>query len=172
MQRIELGLGSAGRLIDRGQGSERDPSRRPGELRAEDRIDDLAGVHRVEHRGVALPLPARLKSPAPSMKNGRFSEKKIGNRWLTSTWNASLSTWLKSGLTVASSVTVDERPHFTLRPRSPSLSAWPHSDGVARSWSRENVADGMISRVGRGAMSANADLRVLLEHPLARLEEI
>ena len=24
------------------------------------------------------PTPARLKSPAPSMKNGRFSEKKTG----------------------------------------------------------------------------------------------
>ena len=33
------------------------------------------------------------------MKNGRFSEKKTGKRWFTSTWNASLSTWLKSGLT-------------------------------------------------------------------------
>ena len=40
------------------------------------------------------------------MKNGRFSEKKSGKRWFTSTWNASLSTWLKSGLTVPSSVTV------------------------------------------------------------------
>ena len=34
------------------------------------------------------PVPAMLKRPMPSMKNGRFSEKKIGNRWLTWTWNA------------------------------------------------------------------------------------
>ena len=52
------------------------------------------------------------------MKNGRFSEKKTGKRWLTSTWNASLSTWLKSGLTVASSVIVDVSPN--LRADSPT----------------------------------------------------
>ncbi len=53
------------------------------------------------------------------MKNGRFSEKNVGKRWLTSTWNASLSTWLKSGLTVASSVTVEVMPYLPLRPTSP-----------------------------------------------------
>ena len=63
------------------------------------------------------------------MKNGRFSEKKIGKRWLTSTWNASLSTWLKSGLTVASRVTVDDSPHFTLTPRVAVVVGIPHSLG-------------------------------------------
>ena len=92
--------------------------------------------------------------PAPSMKNGRFSEKNTGNRWFTSTWNASLSTWLKSGFTVASSVTVEVRPHFALRPRSPVLSD-SHSDGVARSCAREYVAEGISSRVGRAARSVN-----------------
>ena len=57
--------------------------------------------------------------PEPSMKNGRFSEKNVGKRWFTSTWNASLSTWLKSGLTVASSVTVDVMPYLPLMPKSP-----------------------------------------------------
>ena len=50
------------------------------------------------------------------MKNGRFSEKNTGKRWLTSTCTASLSTWLKSGLSVASSVIVEVRPHLPLTP--------------------------------------------------------
>ena len=65
--------------------------------------------------------------PAPSMKNGRFSEKYTGKRWLTSTWKASLSTWLKSGFTVASSVIVDVRPHLALMPRSPVVVDVPQS---------------------------------------------
>jgi hypothetical protein len=56
---------------------------------------------------------------------------------LISTWNASLSTWLKSGLIVASSVMVDVRPHLALSPRSPSLSAPAQADGVSRSCARE-----------------------------------
>ena len=83
-------------------------------------------------RLLSLPCPASVKMPAPSMKNGRFSEKKTGKRWLTSTWNASLSTWLKSGLTVASTVTVDVRPYLPLMPKSPSSSAPFQPDGVAR----------------------------------------
>ena len=58
-----------------------------------------------------LPTPASLKMSDPCMKNGRFSEKKFGKRWFTSTWNASLSTWLKSGFTVASSVIVEREAH-------------------------------------------------------------
>ena len=56
------------------------------------------------------PAPASSNVPIPSMKNGRFSEKKRGNRWLTSTWKASLSTWLKSGLKVPSRATDELRP--------------------------------------------------------------
>ena len=59
------------------------------------------------------------------MKNGRFSAKNSGKRWLTSTWNASLSTWLKSGLTVPSMVAADVMPYFTDRPASGSESAGP-----------------------------------------------
>ena len=70
------------------------------------------------------------------MKKGRFSEKKFGKRWLTSTWNASLSTWLKSGLIVASSVTVEVIPYLPLRPRSPSSSAEAQRDGAARDCDR------------------------------------
>ena len=51
------------------------------------------------------------------MKNGRFSEKKTGKRWLTCTWNASLSTWLKSGLMVPSSVMLEVMPNLPLTPK-------------------------------------------------------
>ena len=95
--------------------------------------------------------------PAPSMKNGRFSEKYTGKRWLTSTWNASLSTWLKSGFTVASRVMVEVSPHLALRPTSPVLSS-PQSDGVSRSCAREYVAEGISSRVGRACRSEKASL--------------
>ena len=61
------------------------------------------------------------------MKNGRFSLKNTGKRWFTSTWKASLSTWLKSGLTVASSVIVDVMPYFTLAPKSPFVVGAPHA---------------------------------------------
>ena len=66
------------------------------------------------------------------MKNGRFSEKKIGKRWFTSTWNASLSTWLKSGFTVASSVIVGVRPSRLLNPMSPWLPVSFHAGPSVR----------------------------------------
>ena len=66
------------------------------------------------------------------MKKGRFSEKNSGKRWFTSTWKASLSTWLKSGLTVPSSVTEEVRPYLTERPASGSESAGAKAAGVAR----------------------------------------
>jgi hypothetical protein len=81
------------------------------------------------------------------MKNGRFSEKKRGYRWFTWTWNASLSTWLKSGLTVPSSVAWEVRPYFTVRPASGSESAGANAAGVARVSRREYVAEGVTSRV-------------------------
>ena len=70
------------------------------------------------------PVPAMLKRPMPSMKNGRFSEKNTGKRWFTCTWNESLSTWLKSGLIVPSSVIPDVMPSLPLMPR-PHLSSAP-----------------------------------------------
>ena len=79
------------------------------------------------------------------MKNGRFSLKKIGNRWLTSTSNASLSTWLKSGFTVASSVIVDVRPYFTLAPKSRFALGSRHARSVPRCWLRDIVALGITS---------------------------
>ena len=104
------------------------------------------------------------------MKNGRFSEKKIGNRWLTSTWKASLSTWLKSGLTVASSVIVDESPHFALMPKSPSASALPP---LARRdpllVAREHGGRNQLARRPRLEIR-EAELGMLLEHPRAWLE--
>ena len=65
---------------------------------------------------------------------------------------------------------MDERPHFTLRPRSPSLSAAPQSRGrrahlIAGERCRR---DDLARRPGRDVRER--DLRVLLEHPLARLE--
>ena len=77
----------------------------------------LARVDGGAHVAVAAAVPAMLKRPMPSMKNGRFSEKKIGKRWFTSTWNASLSTWLKSGLTVPSSVMPEVMPNLPLAPK-------------------------------------------------------
>jgi hypothetical protein len=81
---------------------------------------------------LSMALAASVKSPAPSMKNGRFSEKNTGNRWLTSTWNASLSTWLKSGLTVASSVIVEVSPILVLKPKSLVPSTDDHRSGASR----------------------------------------
>jgi len=54
----------------------------------------------------------------PPYRETREYVKKIGKRLFTSTSNASLSTWLKSGLIVASSVTVEVMPYFTLAPKS------------------------------------------------------
>src|SRR5882672_2471254 len=79
------------------------------------------------------------------MKYGRFSSKKTGNRWLTSTWNASLSTWLKSGLIVASSVMVDVSPYLTLAPKSPFDEAAPHDCAASLVWFVETVALGITS---------------------------
>ncbi len=61
---------------------------------------------RVEHRRVALPVAGELEDAGAFHEEGPLLGEEDGNRWLTSTWNASLSTWLKSGLTVASSVIV------------------------------------------------------------------
>ena len=66
------------------------------------------------------------------MKNGRFSEKNTGKRWLTWTWNASLSTWLKSGLIVPSSVMPDVIPSLPLAPKLYLSSAGPHVFAVSR----------------------------------------
>ena len=92
------------------------------------------------------PVPARLNSPSPSMKNGRFSLKKTGKRLLTSTSKASLSTWLKSGFMVASSVIVDVMPYFTLAPKSRlATGALPASAPAAATSLREKVALGITS---------------------------
>ena len=72
------------------------------------------------------PVPAMLKRPMPSMKNGRFSEKNTGKRWFTCTWKASLSTWLKSGLIVPSSVMPDVMPILPLAPMLNLSSAGVH----------------------------------------------
>ena len=103
------------------------------------------------------------------MKNGRFSEKKTGNRWFTSTWKASLSTWLKSGLTVASRVIVGDSPHFALMPKSLSASATSHSLGASRSWLR--VIRGRRNQLARRPRLEvrERELGVRLEHPRARL---
>jgi len=93
------------------------------------------------------PVPARLNRPNPSMKKGRFSLKKIGKRLLTSTSNASLSTWLKSGLIVASSVIVEVTPYFTLAPKSAFErgDSQPACPTGRKAW-RDTVLLGMTSR--------------------------
>jgi hypothetical protein len=80
------------------------------------------------------PVPAMLKRPMPSMKNGRFSEKNTGKRWFTWTWNASLSTWLKSGLMVPSSVMPEVMPNLPLAPKLYLSSAGAQRSLVSRAW--------------------------------------
>ena len=80
------------------------------------------------------PVPAMLNRPMPSMKNGRFSEKNTGKRWFTCTWNASLSTWLKSGLIVPSSVMPEVIPNLPLAPTLYLSSAAAQRSPEARSW--------------------------------------
>src|SRR5215207_9181098 len=92
------------------------------------------------------------------MKNGRFSEKKSGKRWLTSTWKASLSTWLKSGLIVASAVISEVTPYFTERPASGSESAGAYVSGVARDWRYEYVTLGASSRVSGRSRSRSTSV--------------
>ena len=80
------------------------------------------------------------------MKKGRFSLKKIGKRLLTSTSNASLSTWLKSGLMVASRVTVEVMPYLTLAPKSALRRDACHGWPATRVSLRDRVALGITSR--------------------------
>ena len=101
------------------------------------------------------------------MKNGRFSLKKTGKRWLTSTSNASLSTWLKSGLTVASSVTADVRPYFTLTPKSPRARVRFQLDAIRpRLIARERRARNHFEQAPRLKLVERDD-GIRLEHPLA-----
>ena len=83
------------------------------------------------------PTPASSNVPSPSMKKGRFSSKNSGKRWLTSTWNASDSTWLKSGLTVPSTVADEVTPYFADTPTSGSELAGPKPLWLARLSCRE-----------------------------------
>ena len=61
----------------------------------------------------------------------------MGKRWFTSTWNASLSTWLKSGFTVPSIVVEEVTPYLTETPTSGSESAGPNASGLTRVCCRE-----------------------------------
>src|SRR5439155_22033390 len=56
-----------------------------------------------------------------------------------------LSTWLKSGFTVPSSVTVEVTPYLTLAPRSPFERGSFHADAASRVWLCESVALGITS---------------------------
>jgi hypothetical protein len=102
------------------------------------------------------------------MKNGRFSSKKTGKRSLSSTWHWSLSIWLKSGLTVASSVIVEVTPYLTLTPASPVASGERQArvsprplaprDGEARDHREEERLPEVLEDDGH----------VRFEHPRAR----
>ena len=106
------------RRVGRHQRPEGVAARRAGELDAGRADRRSAACGPPSASSPSPPVPARLNRPRPSMKNGRFSLKNTGKRLFTSTSKASLSTWLKSGLMVASSVTVDVMPYFTLAPKS------------------------------------------------------
>ena len=67
------------------------------------------------HRLFAGPFP-KLNVLAPSVKNGRFSEKKSAERGSKASWPASASIWEKSGLTVPFIVRLLVIPHRTLPP--------------------------------------------------------
>ena len=66
---------------------------------------------------------------------------------MTSTWKASLSTWLKSGFTVPSRVIDEVTPYFTETPASGLESAGPKASGVALVRRREYVTVGITSSV-------------------------
>src|SRR5262249_7973893 len=66
----------------------------------------------------------------PSKKNGRFSSKKIGKRWLAVTTVWSASTCAKSGLIAASRVMVGVRLNFIVSPGSSRTGRLTHSAGI------------------------------------------
>jgi hypothetical protein len=81
--------------------------------------------------------PKLSKICAPSVKKGRFSEKKVSKavRLITA---GSSSTWPKSGFTVASSVKLLLTPHLMSSPalekaRNPSLNGLPGASGCTSS---------------------------------------
>jgi hypothetical protein len=57
------------------------------------------------------------------MKNGRFSGKNTSNRWLIVTCGSSDSIWLKSGLTVRSTVTASRTTALASIPMRPVASS-------------------------------------------------
>jgi hypothetical protein len=66
----------------------------------------------------------KLKMPAPSRKKGRRSSKKLSNAVRLSC-AGSASTWPKSGLIVASSVRLEDRPYLRSTP-AVSLFGWSY----------------------------------------------
>ncbi|PYO65738.1 MAG: hypothetical protein DMD69_16485 [Gemmatimonadetes bacterium] len=71
------------------------------------------------------------------MKKGRFSGKNTSKRSLIVTWGSSDSTWLKSGLTVASSVSASRITPLKSSPTRRSLAV--RNAGVSMSRKRAPV---------------------------------
>ena len=66
------------------------------------------------------------------MKKGRFSGKNVSKRSLIVTCGSSDSTWLKSGLRVASSVSASRITPFISRPKRRSLAVRNAGVSVSR----------------------------------------
>ena len=71
-----------------------------------------------------------LKMSMPSRKNGRFSSKKIGNRWLAVTTNWSDSTCAKSGFRVKSRVMVGVSVYLPVSPGSSFTGSFTKRPGL------------------------------------------
>ena len=62
VKRVVVLVGASGRLVYCRQRAERDASRGPAQLRAEDRIDDRARVDGIQHAGVALSIAGQVEN--------------------------------------------------------------------------------------------------------------
>ena len=93
--------------------------------------------------------------------------KETGNRWLTCTWKASLSTWLKSGLIVPSSVIPEVIPTLPLMPAFHLSSAqFQRVGGVAILVDAVGHARQRLDQAARLEVVED-QMRRPIEHPLA-----
>src|SRR2546426_9342636 len=77
------------------------------------------------------------------MKNGRFSGKNTSNRWFSVTCGSSVSTLLKSGLTVASNVRASRTTTFASSPKRSSPSVRNAGASSSRKRARATVLYGL-----------------------------
>src|SRR5438874_1095378 len=90
------------------------------------------------------------------MKKGRFSGKNVSNRSLMVTCGSSDSTWLKSGLTVPSSVTASRMTVFRSRPSRRSVAFRKAGTSVSRKRAPVNAPYGIAWTFRPGEMSRSS----------------